>query len=136
MPGYEIPCYSFDILDPAFLFSFFGESGTTVSDWTHLSNRFRECEFSFSNCLLNSQLQRVDLGSTCACHSRQNSTAPHGANGRNNSQYCCANNVACFRGVQTDATTPNNTQQHETGCASGRNVKNPTMLRTIAQGLT
>ena len=35
------------------------------------------------------------------------------ANGRNNSQYCCANNVGscCVRigrGVQTDATTPNN----------------------------
>ena len=34
------------------------------------------------------------------------------ANGRNNSQYCCANNVGscCVRvgsGVQTDATTPN-----------------------------
>ena len=67
MTGYEIPCYSFDILDPAFFFiSFFGESGTTVSDWTHLSNCFRECEFLFSNCVLNSQLQRMDLGSTCA----------------------------------------------------------------------
>ena len=35
------------------------------------------------------------------------------ANGRNNSQHCCANNVGscCVRvgsGVQTDATTPNN----------------------------
>ena len=35
------------------------------------------------------------------------------ANGRNNSQPCCANNVGscCGRvgsGVQTDATTPNN----------------------------
>jgi len=34
------------------------------------------------------------------------------ANGRNNSQHCCANNVGscCVRtgsGVQTDATTPN-----------------------------
>ena len=46
------------------------------------------------------------------CHSRQNSTAPHGANGRNNSQYCCANNVACFSGVKTDATTPNKTTRN------------------------
>ena len=35
------------------------------------------------------------------------------ANGRNNSQHCCANNVGscCVRfgsGVQTDAATPNN----------------------------
>ena len=35
------------------------------------------------------------------------------ANGRNNSQHCCANNVGscCVgvsSGVQTDATTPNN----------------------------
>ena len=35
------------------------------------------------------------------------------ANGRNNSQHCCANNVGscCVRvgsGMQTDATTPNN----------------------------
>ena len=35
------------------------------------------------------------------------------ANGRNNSQHCCANNVGSCRvrvgsGVQTDATTPNN----------------------------
>ena len=35
------------------------------------------------------------------------------ANGRNNSQHCCANNVeSCYvhvgSGVQTDATTPNN----------------------------
>ena len=37
------------------LFSFFGESGATVFDWTHLSGRFRDLEFSFSNCLLNSQ---------------------------------------------------------------------------------
>ena len=28
-----------------------------------LSGRFRDWEFSFLNCLLNSQLQRVDLGS-------------------------------------------------------------------------
>ena len=45
-----------------------GESGTTV-DWTHLSglfSMFRDWEFSFSNYLLNSQLQRVELGSTCA----------------------------------------------------------------------
>ena len=48
------------------LFSFSGESGTTVSDWTHLSARFRDLEFSFSNFLFNSQLQRVDLRSTCA----------------------------------------------------------------------
>ena len=49
------------------LFSFCGESGWTVSDWTHLSGRFSDWQlFSFSNCLLNSQLQRVDLGSTCA----------------------------------------------------------------------
>ena len=50
------------------LFSFCGESGTTV-DWTHLSglfSMFRDWEFSFSNYLLNSQLQRVELGSTCA----------------------------------------------------------------------
>ena len=37
------------------------------------------------------------------------------ANGRNNSQHCCANNVGscCVRvgsGVQTDATTPNNVE--------------------------
>ena len=25
-------------------------------------------------------------------------------------------------GVQTDTTTPNNTQQHATGCANGRNM--------------
>ena len=48
------------------LFSFSVESGTTVSDWTHLSGRFSYWEFSFSNYLLNSQLQRVELGSTCA----------------------------------------------------------------------
>ena len=35
------------------------------------------------------------------------------ANGRNNSQHCCANNVGSYcvhvgSGVQTDATTPNN----------------------------
>ena len=35
------------------------------------------------------------------------------ANGRNNSQHCCANNVeSCYvhvgSSVQTDATTPNN----------------------------
>ena len=48
------------------LFSLCGESGTTVFDWTYLSGRFRDWEFSFSNCLLNSQLLRVDLGSTCA----------------------------------------------------------------------
>ena len=48
------------------LFSFCGESGTTVFDWTHLSGCFRDWEFSFSNCLLNSQLLRVDLGSACA----------------------------------------------------------------------
>ena len=46
------------------------------------------------------------------CHSRQNSTAPHGAKGRNNSQYCCANNVACFSGVKTNATTPNKTTRN------------------------
>ena len=34
---------------------------------------------------------------------------PWCANGRNNSQQCCANNdgSCCVRGVQTDATTPN-----------------------------
>ena len=49
------------------LFSFCGESSTPVnSDWTHLSGRFRDWEFSFLNYLLNSQLQRVDLESTCA----------------------------------------------------------------------
>ena len=48
------------------LFSFCDKSVTTVSHWTHLSGRFRDLEPSFSNCLLNSQLQRVDLGSTCA----------------------------------------------------------------------
>ena len=37
------------------------------------------------------------------------------ANGSNNSQHCCANNVGscCVRvgsGVQTDATTPNNVE--------------------------
>ena len=31
------------------LFSFCGESGTTVFDWTHLSGCFRDWEFSFSN---------------------------------------------------------------------------------------
>ena len=46
------------------LFSFCGESSTPVSDWTHLSGRFRDWEFSFSNFQLNSQLQSVDLGST------------------------------------------------------------------------
>ena len=46
------------------------------------------------------------------CHSRQNSTAPHGAKGRNNSQYCCANNVACFSVVKTNATTPNKTTRN------------------------
>ena len=35
------------------------------------------------------------------------------ANGRNNSQHCCTNNVVSFcvhvgSGVKTDATTPNN----------------------------
>ena len=48
------------------LFSFCGESSTSVSDWTHLSGRFRDWEFSFSNYLLNNQLHRVDLGSTSA----------------------------------------------------------------------
>ena len=33
-------------------------------DWTHLPRRFRDWELSLSNFLLNSQLQRVDLGST------------------------------------------------------------------------
>ena len=46
------------------------------------------------------------------CHSRQNSTAPHGAKGRNNPKYCCANNVACFSGVKTNATTPNKTTRN------------------------
>ena len=36
----------------------------TFPDWTHLPRRFRDWEFSLSNFLLNSQLQRVDLGST------------------------------------------------------------------------
>ena len=54
------------------LFSFCGESGATVSDWTHLSGRFRDWEFLFSNCLFNSQLQRVDLGSCCAKEMRPN----------------------------------------------------------------
>ena len=34
----------------------------TFPDWTHLPRRFRDWEFSLSNFLLNSQLQRVDLG--------------------------------------------------------------------------
>ena len=51
---------------PLSLFSVCGESDTTVSDWTHLSGRFRDWKLLFSNCLLNSQLQRVDTGSTCA----------------------------------------------------------------------
>ena len=46
------------------------------------------------------------------CHSRQNSTAPHGAKGRNNPQYCCANNIACFSGVKTNATTPSKTTRN------------------------
>ena len=46
------------------------------------------------------------------CHSRQNSTTPQGAKGRNNPQYCCANNVACFSGVKTNAKTPNKTTRN------------------------
>ena len=46
---------------------------------------------------------------------------------RNISQHCYPNNVGswCVRvgsGVQTDAATPSNTQQHVTGCANGRNM--------------
>ena len=32
-------------------------------------------------------------------------------------------------------TTPNNTHQHATGCANGRNTQHPTMLRPFAWGL-
>ena len=43
------------------------------------------------------------------------------ANGRNKSRQCCTNNVACCLclycgGVETDATTPKELQQHATGC--------------------
>ena len=35
---------------------------------------------------------------------------------------CCAKfkTIQTFSNVQTDATTPNNTQQHATGCGNGR----------------
>ena len=46
---------------------------------------------------------------------------------RNISQHCHLNSVGscCVRvgsGVQTDATTPSNTQHHATGCANGRSM--------------
>ena len=49
----------------------------------------------------------------CGCNCISSCSVRLRANGRNNSQHCCANNVGscCVRvgsGVQTDATTPNN----------------------------
>ena len=37
---------------------------------------------------------------------------------------CCAKfkTIQTFSNVQTDATTPNNTQKHATGCGKGRNM--------------
>ena len=46
-------------------------------------------------------------------------------NGRNNSQQCCVplHGVKSLTGgFKLCATTPNNTQQHATGCANGRNM--------------
>ena len=63
-------------------------------------------------------------------------------------QHCCARlqrsrnkrNVGscCLKsltGVKLCATTRNNIQQHATGCANGRNMQRPTMLRPIARSL-
>ena len=79
------------------------------------------------------------------------------ANGRNNSQHCWpgpTNNVksCCVRlhltkrstGFKLCATTPNNTQQHKTGCVNGHNMLHPTivgicwptMLPPFARGLS
>ena len=63
------------------------------------------------------------------------------ANGHNNFQHCWSNDVGicCVRvcsSAQTDATTPNNSQQHATGCANRRNIWHPTMLRPFARGFT
>ena len=58
--------------------------------------------------------------------------------GSNNSQHFWANNVGscCVRvgsGLQTDATTTNNTQQDATRCANGRSMWHPTMLGVVGQ---
>ena len=57
------------------------------------------------------------------------------AKGRNNSQHCCAYNVAC-RWVRVAVVCKrlqqlSTTQQHATGCTNGRNMYHPTMLRVV-----
>ena len=42
---------------------------------------------------------------------------------------CC---VRVGSGVQTDVATPNNTQQHVTGCAMARDMYDPTTLGVVA----
>ena len=66
---------------------------------------FKHCNFS-PVCLLVKMASKTVTRSICL-------TLRLRANGRNNSQHCCANNVgSCWvrvgSGVQTDATTPNN----------------------------
>ena len=62
------------------------------------------------------------------------------ANGRSNSQQC-ANNAptmlcsvaSVLQCVQTDVTTPKNTQHNATGYANGRNMWHPTVLGVVGQ---
>ena len=52
------------------------------------------------------------------------------------SRYVRLHVAKSLTGFKLCTTTPNNKEQHPTGCANGRNMQNPTMLGVVGQHVT